>query len=109
MTPTNARPSIPSPTQPTSLTCLNPETGLRPANMQNRLQITFAMRLLLSGVDITVIALWLGHESTEATQIYLHADMSLKEKALARLTPTSLTQPGRYKAPDVLLNFLANL
>ena len=73
------------------------------------LRHTTAMLLLHGGVDITVIALWLGHESTEATQIYLHADMSLKEKALARLTPTSLTQPGRYKAPDVLLNFLATL
>ena len=67
------------------------------------------MLLLHAGVDIAVIALWLGHESTETTQIYLHADMSLKEKALARLTPTSPALPGRYQTPDALLKFLANL
>lgn len=73
------------------------------------LRHTTAMLLLHAGVDIAVIALWLGHESTETTQIYLHADMSLKEKALARLTPTSPALPGRYQAPDALLKFLANL
>jgi integrase/recombinase XerD len=67
-----------------------------------------AMALLHAGVDITVIALWLGHESTETTQIYLHADMSIKERALARTTPPGST-PGRYQAPDTLLAFLDNL
>jgi integrase/recombinase XerD len=64
-----------------------------------------AMALLHAGVDITVIALWLGHESITTTQIYLHADMTLKERALARTAPTETT-PGRYRAPDTLLAFL---
>ena len=55
--------------------------------------------------DISVIALWLGHESIETTQIYLHADLALKEKALARIAPPS-TPPGRYQPPDALLAFL---
>jgi integrase/recombinase XerD len=67
-----------------------------------------AMALLHAGVDITVIALWLGHESTETTQIYLHADMTIKERALARTAPTTST-PGRYTAPDALLAFLKEL
>jgi integrase/recombinase XerD len=67
------------------------------------------MRLLDAGIDITVIALWLGHESTETTQIYLHADMKTKEAALARTAPTG-TAPGRYKpAGDALLAFLQSL
>jgi site-specific recombinase XerD len=72
------------------------------------LRHTAAMQLLHAGVDITVIALWLGHESTETTQIYLHADMTLKEKALARTTPAG-TKPGRYQPPDSLLAFLESL
>ena len=67
-----------------------------------------AMMLLRAGVDLTVIALWLGHESTETTQIYLHADMAIKERALARAAPPN-SAPGRYQAPDTLLAFLANL
>ncbi|MEN8654595.1 tyrosine-type recombinase/integrase [Streptomyces sp. 21So2-11] len=67
-----------------------------------------AMALLHSGVDISVIALWLGHESTETTQIYLHADMSIKERALARTAPNG-SPPGRYTAPDTLLAFLGTL
>ena len=67
-----------------------------------------AMALLHAGVDITVIALWLGHETTETTPIYLHADMSIKERALARTTPTG-SPPGRYTAPDTLLAFLEAL
>ncbi|GAA0981708.1 tyrosine-type recombinase/integrase [Acrocarpospora macrocephala] len=72
------------------------------------LRHTAAMELLHAGVDITVIALWLGHESPTTTRIYLHADMALKEKALARTTPPSTT-PGRYQAPDTLLAFLDQL
>jgi site-specific recombinase XerD len=64
-----------------------------------------AMSLLQAGVDITVIALWLGHESTETTQIYLHADLAIKERALARTAPAGST-PARYHAPDTLLTFL---
>jgi integrase/recombinase XerD len=72
------------------------------------LRHTAAMELLHSGVDITVIALWLGHESPATTHIYLHADMALKEKALARTTPPNTT-PDRYQAPDTLLAFLDQL
>jgi len=72
------------------------------------LRHTTAMNLLHRGVDITVIALWLGHESIETTQIYIHADMELKEKALARTTKCNLP-PTRYRAPDRLLAFLENL
>jgi len=67
-----------------------------------------AMALLHAGVDISVIALWLGHESTETTQTYLHADMTIKERALARTTPPGTTA-RRYRAPDTLLAFLNNL
>ncbi len=66
------------------------------------------MNLLHAGVDSTVIALWLGHESVETTQIYLHADMAIKERALARTTPPNST-PGRYRPPDTLLAFLEAL
>jgi site-specific recombinase XerD len=72
------------------------------------LRHTAAMNLLHAGVDSTVIALWLGHESVEATQIYLHADMAIKERALARTTPPD-TAPGRYRPPDRLLAFLEAL
>jgi integrase len=67
-----------------------------------------AMALLHAGNDITVIALWLGHESVTTTQIYLQADMALKQRALDRTTPLSST-PGRYKPPDQLLAFLEAL
>ena len=66
------------------------------------------MRLLHAGVDTSVIALWLGHESVETTQIYVHADLSLKERALARTAPISST-PGRYRPPDQLIAFLESL
>jgi len=59
------------------------------------------MALLQRGVDLSVIALWLGHESTETTEVYLHADMRLKERALARATPSGLV-PDRYRPPDPL-------
>jgi site-specific recombinase XerD len=72
------------------------------------LRHTAAMRLLHAGVDITVIALWLGHENVATTQIYLQADMELKQKALDRTTPTT-TAPGRYRPPDQLLAFLESL
>lgn len=72
------------------------------------LRHTAAMNLLHAGVDTSVIALWLGHESTEATQIYLHADMAIKERALARMTPVGV-QPGRYRPADTLLAFLEGL
>jgi integrase/recombinase XerD len=72
------------------------------------LRHTAAMRLLHAGIDTSVIALWLGHEHVETTQIYLHADMALKEAALARTTPPD-TPPGHYQPPDKLLAFLQTL
>jgi len=72
------------------------------------LRHTTAMRLLHAGVDTAVIALWLGHESIETTQIYLHADLALKEQALARTTPLNRI-PGRYRPPDTTLAFLEAL
>ena len=67
-----------------------------------------AMDLLHHGVDRSVIALWLGHESVETTQMYLHADMRLKEKALARTAPLGI-QAARYRPDDKLLAFLESL
>lgn len=67
-----------------------------------------AMRLLEQGIDTTVIALWLGHEQVDTTSIYLHADLSIKERALARTRPID-AQPGRYRPPDALLAFLEAL
>ena len=72
------------------------------------LRHTNAMQLLTSGVDTSVIALWLGHESVRTTQIYLHADLALKERALARTAPP-FTKTGRYRPPDALLAFLTSL
>jgi integrase/recombinase XerD len=72
------------------------------------LRHTTAMRLLHAGADTSVIALWMGHEQADTTQIYLHADLELKEKALAKTTPAN-TKPGRYQPPDQLLAFLESL
>jgi site-specific recombinase XerD len=72
------------------------------------LRHTTAMRLLHAGVDTSVIALWLGHVSIETTQIYLHADMTLKEKALARTSPHT-GQDSRYRPPDTLIAWLEAL
>jgi integrase len=66
------------------------------------------MRLLHAGVDISVIALWLGHEAIETAQMYMHADLALKERALSRTTPIG-SAPGRYRPPDKLLAFLEAL
>jgi len=72
------------------------------------LRHTAAMDLLQHGVDRSVIALWLGHESVETTQMYLHADLRLKEKALAKTSPTN-GQLARYRPADRLLAFLKSL
>jgi site-specific recombinase XerD len=72
------------------------------------LRHTLAMSLLHGGVDRSVIALWLGHESPVTTQIYLEANLALKERALSR-TPPFKTRPGRYRPGDRLLAFLNNL
>lgn len=72
------------------------------------LRHTCAMRLLHAGTNIAVIALWLGHESTQTTNIYLHADMTLKDKALAKTHPAQL-EPNRYLPTPHLLQFLEEL
>ena len=72
------------------------------------LRHTNAMLLRAENVDIYTIALWLGHESTKSTEIYLHADNKLKQQAIDRTAPTG-TPPGRYQPPDQLLAFLDSL
>jgi len=69
---------------------------------------TTAMHLLQSGVDISVIALWLGHESPSTTHHYVEADLAMKDRALARLQEPD-EKIHRYHAPDSLLNFLKTL
>jgi len=64
--------------------------------------------LLQSGVDITIIALWLGHESPTTTHMYVEADLSMKERALARLQPPN-NSSQRYRPPDQLMQFLQTL
>jgi hypothetical protein len=66
------------------------------------------MDLLQEGVDRSVIALWLGHESIETTQMYLDADLEIKQRALDRTTPPT-SRPGRYRPDDKLLAFLKEL
>ncbi len=67
-----------------------------------------AMQLLQNGVDRTVIALWLSHKSVESTQIYVHADIQIKEQAMAKTKPVA-TSPGRYRPSDESLAFLEGL
>jgi site-specific recombinase XerD len=67
-----------------------------------------AMSLLHAGVDSTVIALWLGHADVRSTQPYIHADMTIKERALALLTPATVA-PGRYTPSDNVLAYLDSL
>jgi integrase len=66
------------------------------------------MELLQAGVDCSVIALWLGHESIETTQIYLDANLALKEAALAKTTPVK-SKSLRYQPNDTLMRFLTSL
>lgn len=72
------------------------------------LRHTAAMRLLLAGNDITVIALWLGHEQIATTNVYLHADMTHKQRAIDRTKPLA-AKPGRYRPADALIAFLESL
>jgi site-specific recombinase XerD len=74
----------------------------------HRLRHTMAMDLLQAGVDRSVIALWLGHESVETTQIYLEATLAMKERALAKTLPPH-GRPGRYQPGDQLFGFLNSL
>jgi integrase/recombinase XerD len=92
---------------------VNTATGLCPslrgkAVSPHVLRHTCAVNLLRAGVDIATIALWLGHSDIRATQIYLHADLAIKERALARTTPPNIA-PGRYRPSDPLLAFLEAL
>jgi site-specific recombinase XerD len=66
------------------------------------------MDLLQSGVDRSVIALWLGHESVDTTQMYIDANLAMKEEALSKVTPRNV-RPGRFRADDQLLAFLNGL
>ena len=84
-----------------------PSLGQKSVTM-HVLRHSAAMRLLRAGIDTSVIALWLGHEQIETTQMYLHADLEIKERALAKATPANFT-PGRYRPPDKLLAFLEAL
>ena len=84
-----------------------PSIGAKRVTMHT-LRHTAAMRLLLAGNDITVIALWLGHEQIATTNIYLHADMTHKQQAIDRTKPIT-AKPGRYRPPDTLLAFLDSL
>ena len=72
------------------------------------LRHTCAMDLLRARVDTAVIALWLGHADIRSTDAYIHADMTIKERALAATTPATAT-PGRYQPPDAILAFLESL
>jgi len=82
---------------------------LRPEAMHPHiLRHSCAMSLLQAGVDTAVIALWLGHADIRSTQAYLHADMTIKQRALDRMIPTNAA-PGRYRPGDSLLAFLEDL
>ena len=67
-----------------------------------------AMALLRGGVDRSVLALWLGHEQVGTTDMYLHSDLTIKQRALARTKPQHV-RPGRYRPPDQLMAFLQDL
>jgi site-specific recombinase XerD len=73
------------------------------------LRHTAAMKLLHHGVDSTVIALWLGHEQVETTQMYLHASLDMKERTLEKIDPYTTPKTGRFRPDDQLLAFLSNL
>ncbi len=73
------------------------------------LRHTSAMKLLQAGVDTTVIALWLGHEQISTTNIYIHADMTLKQNAIAKVSPTQTAAQSRYQPTDIVMAFLEAL
>lgn len=73
------------------------------------LRLTAAMRPLQAGVDTTVIARWLGHEQISTTNIYIYADMTLKEEAIAKVARSSAAAQGRYQPTDTVIAFLEAL
>lgn len=76
----------------------------------HNLRHSCAMDLLRNGLDVAVLAIWLGHEKLESVNAYVHADPTLKERALNRLTPLNpAARPGRYKPTDELLTFLEGI
>jgi len=85
----------------------NPKLKLKNVS-PHTIRHTTAMHLLQSGVDITVIAMWLGHESIETTHVYVTSDLKMKRQALDSLQPPSMKN-GKYIADDSLLEFLENL
>jgi integrase/recombinase XerD len=91
----------------TTATARSPSLATKQVTMRT-LRHTCAMNLLRAGVDIATIALWLGHTGTKATQIYLHADLAVKEEALARTAPPGTTTT-RFRPTDQLLAFLESL
>ena len=117
------RPAVPAPapaggSAATPSRCASAPTPRPPRNDARRcwaseihphvLRHSCAMSLLQAGVDTSVIALWLGHAGVRSTDAYLHADMTIKEKALALTTPAT-ARPGRYRPPDKVLAFLESL
>lgn len=95
-------------TWPTCLTKKSTRNRTSRHQIQDQVQITAAMTLLHAGVDTSTIALWLGHAGTKATQVYLQADLALKEAALSRTAPPAVGR-ARYHPPDDLLAFLERL
>ena len=92
----------------TALACIECPSLAQKRVTPHVLRHTTAMEMLQAGVDRAVIALWLGHESVETTQIYLNANLALKEEVLAKTAPPE-GSPGRYRADDQLLAFLKSL
>lgn len=84
-----------------------PSLGEKKVTMHT-LRHTAAMNLLIAGVDVAVIALWLGHQNTHSTDVYLHADMTIKQAAIDRTRPAD-TEPGPYRPEPDILNWLASL
>ena len=90
-------------------TAASRQPSLRDKNVTPHvLRHSCAMALRRGGVDRAVLALWLGHEQVETTDIYVHADLAIKEQALARTKPPHV-RLGRYRPPDRLLAFLQSL
>ena len=85
-----------------------PDLAARPIT-PHVIRHTTAMHLLQAGVDLTVIALWLGHESPVTTHGYIEADLAMKERALATIAPPGAGKRQRYRPTDAVLKFLESL